>query len=132
MEILDFLTSFEKKKISAAVEYELEQYRIVKSVQILEGESQYFNQETVDKMKVFCNRVDGAVNELPGAEKQLITKKYLSNECDYITDYVMYRQLMDPPISAGTYAMYRDRAKIKLALFLRIDTGVPKLNEIVS
>ena len=122
MEII--LTPSEKKKIRPAVEWELEQYRMAMDVHILEGESQYFNKETLDKMKVFCNRVEDAVNELPDIEKQLSTKKYLRNECDYITDIQMYTKLMDPPIYAGIYSKYRTRAMFKLAFLLDVNCGV--------
>lgn len=113
------LSADEKKAIRKALEQLFESYRLY---QLLIGSEGYIDQQPY--MKSFCEGIDQAVSLLPAREKHLIMERYLNNESDYITDIDMYTCRMNPSISARTYGVYRDRAMLKLAMYLNINTEI--------
>lgn len=114
LKMFDKLASVEKMKIRNVVEKELERYRISKNML---SDAEEDNTE-------FHQKIETAINRLPEKEKFLITQRYLHPESEYMQEYQVYELLFDPPISHVTYSVIRNRAMIKLALFLRLDTGV--------
>ncbi|MFS0766181.1 hypothetical protein [Peribacillus phoenicis] len=113
------LSATEKKEIRKALEQVFESYRLY---QLLIGSKGYIDQQPY--MRSFCEGIDQAVSRLPAREKHLIMERYLNNESDYITDIEMYTHRMNPSISSRTYGVYRDRAMLKLAIYLNINTGI--------
>lgn len=109
------LSAAEKKEIRKALEQEFESYRVY---QLLIGSEGFIDEQQY--MKAFCEGIDQAVSLLPAREKHLIIERYLNIESDYITDKDMYTYRMNPAISARTYSTYRDRAMVKLAIYLNI------------
>ncbi|MFB6467657.1 hypothetical protein ACE38V_12775 [Cytobacillus sp. Hz8] len=113
MKLFKSLTTSEKRKIREAVIPELEQYRILRSLENIN-----------DAQETFLRRMEKALEGLPSIEKLVITKRYTDNDSDYVTDYQMYNIYMNPPVCVVTYSSIRDRAMFKIALFLEIDTGI--------
>ncbi|WP_312474167.1 hypothetical protein [Neobacillus sp.] len=122
MELVNILTTADKKRIHAAVSKCLEQYRIVKSVLALESESAFYSSEQHEKFIKKCKRVEAAVNELPDQEKFLITERYLQPDSDYISDSNVYKERFNPSISPVAYTKYRNRAIVKLAFLLGVES----------
>lgn len=147
MELLKSLSTAEKKKIRKAVEKELERYRFYKATAFIERETNIIssydpryhgptnvtndqtavaaihNVDELQKRKEFCKRIETAINQISERKRFLITEKYLSKECDYVTDYMIYGFKFDPPISEKTFTVIRNRAMLKLSLLLGIDCG---------
>lgn len=127
------LTSSQKKNIRKAVERELERYRIYKHTGIIEKvePSVIFNADQLKAISVFCKDVEHAIKCLSDNESFLINERYIRADSDYITDSEIYRCTFDPPISEPVYSKIRDKAMIKLALILDIDTGVERLSDYI-
>lgn len=136
------LPELDRKKTREAVEAALEKYRIYKSIAFEEREAQVtaawsdipkgFTGTTSDQTasiathnvdipaarRAYCERIERAVSRLPRRERELITARYLDIDCDY--DYVVYNQVIDPPISEATYYQRKWKAFYKLAFSLNI------------
>ncbi|WP_339271509.1 ArpU family phage packaging/lysis transcriptional regulator [Paenibacillus sp. FSL K6-1330] len=136
------LPELDRKKTREAVEAALEKYRLFKSIAFEEREAQVtaawsdmpkgFTGTTSDQTasiathnvdvpaarRAYCERIERAVGRLPRRERQLISERYLNIDCDY--DYVVYNQVIDPPISETTYYQRKWKAFYKLALSLNI------------
>jgi len=147
----DFLPELDRKATQKSVEAALEKYRIYKYLTFEEREATItasyelreggrtnvtsdqtasiatHNVDAVAARKAFINRIERAVNRLPRMERFLIEERYLSENAEYITDYNVYTQVFQPPISEGTYIKRRWKAFYKLALFL--DIAVEKQKE---
>lgn len=72
----------------------------------------------------FIEKVKTAIDSLPGLEKELINIRYMDNDSEYITDTEVYNDLLSEPISPVTYSTIRERAIMKLAIYLDIENGV--------
>ena len=114
MRLFKHLTNEEKGKILKAVVSELERYRISKAMAEITG----------DDDTEFHRNIELAVNGLPTRERELIATRYLSSDSEYLTDQHVAAFRLDPPISLATYATIRNRAMIRIALYLKLDTGV--------
>ncbi|PGL61730.1 transcriptional regulator [Bacillus thuringiensis] len=138
------LPELDRKETQAAVEAELETYRLYKYLIFEEREASItvspeeryhgptnqtsdetsniaiYNVEQERMRKDFCNRVERAVAKLPKMERFLIEERYMSNESEYLTDYNVYCFKFQPPISAMTYSKIRWKAFYRLALNLNI------------
>lgn len=66
--------------------------------------------------KEFVNLVERAVDQLPDIEKELIKKRYMSRNHNYINDYTVYEVKL--PMSANTYRKIRNEAFEKLYTML--------------
>lgn len=111
--LLKSLNTAEKKKMREAVIPELEKYRFFRELEHL----------TKDQ-EAFCKRLETAIEGLTTLEKLIITKRYTSYDAEYVTDYQVYNNCMNPPVSRPTYNTIRDNALLKIALFMGIYTGV--------
>lgn len=145
------LPELDRKKTREAVEGALEKYRLYKSIAFEEREAQVttawsdtpkgFTGITSDQTasiathnvdipaarRAYCERIERAVSRLPRRERELITARYLDIDCDY--DYVVYNQVIDPPISEATYYQRKWKAFYKLALSLNIQVVNDKAGE---
>jgi len=54
--------------------------------------------------------IEQAVERLPDAEREIIKKRYMTKNHDYISDYTVYEVGMDPPVSRPTYIKIRNKA----------------------
>lgn len=142
---MDFeLPELDRKATQAAVERELEKYRIFKHLTFEEkevattsklndvggGNGNLISDQTgsvaiynVDEQSVrrkYCERIERAVKRLPSMERFLIETRYMSNDAEYLTDMKVYSFKFQPPISATTYDKIRWKAFYKLALDLNI------------
>lgn len=115
MGMFKHLTNADKKKIKNAVEKELARYQL--------HENLLTNSED-DSVCINHPRIKQAIERLPTIERFLVEQRYVSVNNEYLTDNQVFNFKFDPPISAATYATIRNRAMIKLALFLDLDTGV--------
>jgi hypothetical protein len=115
---LDKLPSADKKKIRDEIEKVFKKYRFLKYIN-LEGNSLY-TEEEVQNQKRFISVIDEVVSKLPGPEKTIIMRKYLSIDSEYVTSKHMYSTVFDPPISFITYNKIRNRAISKIAISLGI------------
>ena len=95
---------------------QLKKYRIAK---YLEEAGHELNHE----QQTFIKRIESAVNSLPRQERELIEKRYLVPDSDYITDQQIYQEEMQ--ISYPYFRVIRERTFKKLAIIL----GLNKLNE---
>lgn len=143
--ILDFkLPELDRKAIKAAVERELERYRIFKYLTFEEKETTTtshindigggkgnltsdqtgsvgnFNLDALNVIHKYCERIEHAVKSLPPMERFLIEARYMVNDAEYLTDMKVYCFKFQPPISATTYNKIRVKALQKLALDLNI------------
>jgi ArpU family phage transcriptional regulator len=84
------------------------------------AEAAIHNVDERERRRVFVERIERAVNELPTKEALLIRERYMCKDYDYITDYHVYTQDFDPPITDKTFGKIRDRAMAKLAFMLGI------------
>jgi len=116
MSMFDTLSTKDKKTIRMAVTEKLKQYNTL-------GNLRGVRDLTANEQD-FCSSIDTAVDRLPAIEKEVINKRYLSDESEYIKDYQVYTLFLNPPISQMNYAAIRNRAMVKLSLFLNLDTGV--------
>ncbi|WP_289142467.1 transcriptional regulator [uncultured Brevibacillus sp.] len=116
----DALHKGERKAILQSVESLLERYRLCKYLIPDDGQSirSNHNIESLEKHRTFCRKIEQAVSQLPDREQFLINERYVGVNTDYITDYAVYRDRFDPPISEGTYTKIRWRAMYKLAVML--------------
>jgi ArpU family phage transcriptional regulator len=141
----DFLPELDRKKTQKAVEAALSKYRLYKYLTFDEREATItasyeareggrtnktsdqtatvavYNVDEYEKRKAYCDRVERAVRRLPRMERFLIEERYMGADSEYITDYHVYCQRFNPPISEGTYSKIRWRAFYKLALILKIE-----------
>jgi len=142
---LDFvLPELDRKATQAAVERELERYRLFKYLTFEEreanitshmddiggGKSNLTSDQTgnvaitnaVEQMerRKYCDRIERAVRRLPPMERFLIETRYLADDAEYLTDMKVYCFTFQPPISATTYDKIRWKAFYKLALDLNI------------
>lgn len=143
--MLDFeLPELDRKATKAKVEEHLEKYRLFKYLLFEEREASItassepryhgatnqtsdqtgniaiYNVDQQEFRRKFCERIEFAVHRLPKMERFLIEERYMTNDSDYITDYNVYSQKFQPPISAMTYDKYRWKAFYRLALNLNI------------
>jgi hypothetical protein len=79
------------------------------------------DQTDIDPRKLYCNRVEQIVNDLPGDEKLLIQARYMDPEEP--TDYQVYTEVFNPPINPAKYAKIRRSALDK---FYRAWHGLPQ------
>lgn len=79
-----------------------------------------YNVDTQDARIKYCERIERVVDRMPEKESFLIKERYMTIECDYITDQKIYSFAFDPPISEPTYTKIRWRALYKLAADLNI------------
>lgn len=149
----DFLPELDRKATQKAVEAALERYRLYKyltfeereptitaSYEIREGgrtnvtsdqtaSVAIHNVDEQEKRRQYCERIERAVRRLPRMERFLIEERYMTADADYLTDYAVYTQRFQPPISENTYAKIRWRAFYKLALSLGIEVVKGKEDE---
>lgn len=113
MKMYDDLSVQDKKDIRKSVSNNITWYRIFTTMDDLD-----------DDKKEFLEKVKRAVNSLPELERELIEKRYMDINSDYVTDFEVYTELLNEPICPVTYSVIRDRAIIKLAILLDIDNGL--------
>jgi ArpU family phage transcriptional regulator len=140
----DFLPELDRKATQKAVEAALGRYRLYKyltfdereasitaSYELREGgrsnktsdqtaEIAAYNVDEQAKRRAYCERIERAVRKLPRMERFLIEERYMCADAEYLTDYNVYTQKFQPPISENTYAKIRWRAFYKIALSLNI------------
>ncbi|QJT71681.1 ArpU family transcriptional regulator [Psychrobacillus phage Spoks] len=138
------LPELDRKVTQAAVERELERYRLFKYLSFEErevtitshmddiggGTSNITSDQTgnvavsnaveQEVRRKYCDRVERAVRRLPPMERFLIETRYLADDAEYLTDMKVYCFKFQPPISATTYDKIRWKAFYKLALDLNI------------
>lgn len=138
------LPELDRKATQAAVESDLERYRLFKYLTFEEREASVtassepryhgptnqtsdqtgniaiYNASMQQQRKSYCERIERAVSRLPKMEQFLIKERYMTEDSDYLTDYKVYCFIFQPPISERTYAKVRWRAFYKLALNLNI------------
>jgi len=66
--------------------------------------------------------IEQAVEQLPDVEKEIIIKRYMTKNHDYISDYTVYEADMNPPISRPTYIKFRNKAMITLHKVVALQT----------
>lgn len=142
MNILDKLPLSVKREIKSKIETELERYRMWKFITFQEREASLtaawsdspkgftgtvsdqtaniaaYNVDEPGHRQRFCERIEKAVSRLPRRERQIIGDRYMQREP--VFDYVVYNQLLDPPLSEVTYYKIKNRAMAMLALALNI------------
>lgn len=142
------LPELNRKETQKAVEAELEKYRIYKyliyharetsvtaSFDDIGGGNGNLPSNPVESAAIanadeqtqredYCNRIEEAVAQLPDIERFLIETRYMRRDADYITDLKVYNFMMDPPVSAVTYATIRWKAFYKLALTLNVEVVI--------
>jgi ArpU family phage transcriptional regulator len=138
------LPELDRKATQAAVETELEKYRLYKYLTFNEREPSIIaspdiryhgpTNETSDQTSNiaiyntdqqryrsnFCEKIERAVRYLPKLERFLIEERYMSRDAEYITDFHIYCHKFQPAISAVTYSKIRWKAFYRLALNLNI------------
>ena len=138
------LPALDRKATQAAVESELEKYRLFKYIAFEEKEASItssfddigggrpnttsdqtgsiavHNVDERERRRRYCERIERAVKRLPAMERFLIEERYMSIESDYITDYNVYCFKFQPPISHVTYDKIRWKAFYRLALNLNV------------
>jgi ArpU family phage transcriptional regulator len=138
------LPELDRKATQAAVESDLERYRLFKYLTFEEreasitassepryhgptnqtsdqtGDIAIYNANMQQQRKSYCERIERAVSRLPKMERFLIEERYMTEDSDYLTDYKVYCFKFQPPISERTYAKIRWKAFYKLALNLNI------------
>lgn len=151
MQQLDFLPELDRKKTQKAVEAALSKYRLYKyltfdereasitaSYDLREGGSTNLTSDQTASIAVhnidgqaerrnFCERLERVVSRLPRMERHLITERYMGCDSEYITDYAIYNNHFNPPISDFTYYKIKWKAFYKIALAL--DIQVVKVSE---
>ena len=138
------LPELDRKATQAAVERELERYRIFKYLTFEEKEAAttsrlddigggmsnltsdqtgsvaIYNVDEQSERRKYCDRVERAVKRLPPMERFLIESRYMADDAEYLTDMKVYCFKFQPPISPPTYDKIRWKAFYKLALDLNI------------
>lgn len=76
-----------------------------------------FNDEYIE----FVQLIEGVVMNLPDIERELIEKRYMDRNTDYIIDRNVYEFKMDTPIVAATYIKIRTRAFNNIIMMLNIE-----------
>jgi ArpU family phage transcriptional regulator len=79
-----------------------------------------YNVDAPTSHKHDCEKIERAIKGLPRMERFLLQERYMCEDAEYITDYNVYTQKFQPPISDNTYAKIRWKAFYKLALALDI------------
>jgi ArpU family phage transcriptional regulator len=144
MIFIDSISAAEMKTIRTSVEGALRKYRLYKYLTFDEREAtitaNYEEREgrrtnqTSDQTaaiaihnvdghaarRAYCERIERAVKRLPRMERFLIEERYMGTDSEYITDYTVYCNRFDPPISEYTYYKIKNRAMYKLAAMLGI------------
>jgi len=77
-----------------------------------------YNVNEPERRQRFCERVEKAVSRLPEKEQQIISERYMQRTEVY--DFVVFNQILDPPMSHVPYDKLKVRAMAKLALMLNI------------
>lgn len=138
------LPELDRKATQAAVEAELEKYRIYKYLTFESRETSVtsssevryhgptnqtsdqtgniaiYNADQQRYRREYCERIERAVKRLPKMERFLIEERYMSEDAEYISDYHTYCFKFQPPISEKTYSKIRWKAFYKLALNLNL------------
>ncbi|MGG4452382.1 ArpU family phage packaging/lysis transcriptional regulator [Brevibacillus porteri] len=144
MQQLDFLPELDRKKTQKAVESALSKYRLYKYLSFEDREASItasyegseggrsnrtsdqtgsiaaYNIDGQAERKAFCERVERVVKRLPRMERCLIEERYMGSDSEYITDYNIYNQRFNPPVSEFTYYKIKWKAFYKFALALDI------------
>ena len=109
-----------RKAIRQEVESFLEKYRLCKYLTLEDGCTFVadFDIEALENRREFCREVEQAVKQLPDLEQFLINERYMGVNTEYLTDYAVYRDRFNPPISEGTYTKIRWKAMHRLAIML--------------
>lgn len=142
MKFIDKLPLSVKQEIKSVVETELERYRLWKYVIFQEREASItgswsdmpkgftgtvsdqtsniaaYNVDNLAKRQAYCDRIEQAVSRLPEVERKIITERYMRQET--VFNFVIFNQLLDPPMSNGTYDKRRIYAMTKLTLMLNL------------
>jgi len=106
-----------------AVEELLKKAQFLKYINLVGvKEDKQFADGIVQQRKEFVERIEKAVALLAPKEIQLITKRYLSQDGNYVKDYEVYEAMQ---ISENTYYKFKNRAMEKLAEILGISSEVP-------
>jgi len=90
----------------------LKTYRMLKYFD--DGQSDVLNAA----QRAYIKRVEAAVSSLPKQEREIITKRFMKPEANYITDKQVYEELM---ISSPSYNKIRNRALKKLEIVLGLN-----------
>ncbi|MFC5528405.1 ArpU family phage packaging/lysis transcriptional regulator [Cohnella yongneupensis] len=138
------LPELDRKQTQSAVEAALEKYRLYRYLTFEEREASLtagyterfhgptnvtsdqtasisiHNVDVPTARKKFRDKIEAAVRRLPPMERFLLQERYMCEDAEYITDYNVYTQKFQPPISEGTYTKIRWKAFYKLALALDI------------
>lgn len=138
------LPELDRKATQAAVESELERYRLFKYLTFEEREAAttahmddigggrsnmtsdqtgsiaLYNVDEQERRRKYCERIERAVKRLPPMERFLIEERYMADDSEYLTDYNVYCFKFQPPISAMTYAKIRWKAFYRMALNLNV------------
>ncbi|WP_409341040.1 ArpU family phage packaging/lysis transcriptional regulator [Paenibacillus sp. MBLB4367] len=72
---------------------------------------------TRQQQRAFVERIERAIGCLAPVEQELITKRYMQCDSEYVRDYQVYAEMQ---ICEGTFMKYRKRAFLKLAELLGI------------
>ena len=65
--------------------------------------------------KAFIKQVENAVNSLPDQEREVVTRRFMQDNADYVKDYEVYEALQ---ISQPVFIKVRNRALSKLEIVL--------------
>ena len=144
MKSIKTMSAAEKKAMRQLVESALAKYRLYKylSVDVKEariirnygpryhGDSNELadqtaqvaicNVDTRAEHEAHCKYIEQIVDGLPEQECFLIRERYMGKDSEYITDYSVYCNGFNPPISERTYAKIRWKAMHRLAIMLGI------------
>ncbi|GAF63601.1 hypothetical protein BTS2_0492 [Bacillus sp. TS-2] len=145
------LPELDRKKTKEAVESELEKYRLFKYLAFEEREASIttspeerfhgptnttsdqvaqvaiYNAHEQQLRKEYIERIERSVKRLAPMERNLLEKRYMSDDAEYKTDLQVYNFEFQPPISQSTYHKIRWKAFYKLAFYLNV--AVTKKNE---
>lgn len=143
MRVIDKLPVVVKREIKTKIEEELDRYRMWKFITFQDREAAttatwsetpkgytgtvsdqtgniaVYNVDELERRHRFCERMEKAVSRLPRRERQILQDRYMQREP--VFDYVVFNQLLVPPLSEVTYYKIKNRAMTMLALSLNIE-----------
>ncbi|PQP89675.1 ArpU family phage packaging/lysis transcriptional regulator [Paenibacillus sp. AR247] len=111
-------TLFQVREARVTASYEDRPYGPTNVISDQTASVAIYNVDEPARRQAFCERLEQAVYRLPHKERFIITERYMKNDLPF--DYVVYNQLMDPPVAEATYTKIKNRAMAMLALALGI------------
>lgn len=109
------LIDFEPEEVSTTASYSDIPRSITNVTSDSTGNIATRNVDELEFRRKFVETVEKSIERLPVIEREIVEKRYMTNDHAYIKDWQVYSLLLKPTISKDLYMKYRAKAFYNLA-----------------